>query len=78
MQGESSEDKRERMRQREAAERERMDAAQGTAQDLNTDLSSVYGRGPSMSDLIGVPVGASKSTAGSKSKPAMLTWINRK
>lgn len=74
MQGESSEDKRERKRQRAAAERERMDAAQGTAQDLNTDLASVYGRGPSIPDLIGTPVGARKTG----SKPAMPKWINHK
>lgn len=77
MQGESSEDKRERMRQRAAAERERMDAAQGTAQDLNTDLASVYGRGPSMSDLIGTPVRPARTTAGSRS-PATPSWINRR
>jgi hypothetical protein len=63
MQGESSEDKRERLRQRAAAERERTMAAQSTAQDLDTDLASVYGRGPSMADLIGVPVKPKKPMA---------------
>ena len=65
--GESDEDKRERLRQRVAAERERKRAAQMTANDLSTDIGSVYGRqGPSIFSLIGVP-GTTKSAAGKAS-----------